>query len=503
MLDENLPTFFIKSTENDLQQTVFIGQGGNDLKPEYTIKKPNPSLPAAKNCYAIAICDSYNPDVLFAEVLVSPEWTRPTLSAAEIRAQNGIPPPPVPLVPSDFTIQLYNPDQQVKVKQIDGKAFSSAYWEFEMPQQTFRMPSASALDRTQNDPAALDITPKVSFKWKRDSKINKNISCYLGGKSTNGRKGKEPDITLAMFKSGKELTVYEPNMHRVEVEDSKGLEVVMILGAIVIRDIFFDASREMFNISGTPAPSNTRKNSGPVIGGKSTTNSHSAMATSGTLSTSPPPQRIPQSQIPPAQAGSRPHASSRPPPADARTQWEIDAETERLRKIVEREEKERARAEKEEERRIKKMLEAEEKEQRRKQAQIDRETELLRRQYGVQSQSGIPSSNPPQMPPRPAPNQTQSGAGRVQGNQPYYQPVPRPMSTGATLVGPFNSPSNWMPASMSGANGAGSSSTYRPPPQQFVNGPYLQTPNQGGPSASSSGFFGLGKKVQKKRSVFF
>ena len=46
----------------------------------------------------------------------------------------------------------------------------------------------------------------------------------LAGKSTDGKKSKEPDITIAMFRKGKELTLYQPNMHRVEVEDMKGLE---------------------------------------------------------------------------------------------------------------------------------------------------------------------------------------------------------------------------------------------------------------------------------------
>lgn len=198
MLDENLPAFFMKPNPDDpLRSTIYLGQGGQELSPEYTLRRPDPKqTPEARNCYAVALYDSHNPDVLYAEVLVQPEWTQPTLSQAEIRANNGLTPPPVPIVPNSFTIQLYNPDQQVAVKQIAGSWNSSAYWEFEMPQQTFRLPSASSLDREQDDPAASIATPKVTFKWKKDGKLSRDITCFMAGKSTNGKKSKEPDIKI-------------------------------------------------------------------------------------------------------------------------------------------------------------------------------------------------------------------------------------------------------------------------------------------------------------------
>jgi len=181
-----------------------------------------------------------------------------------------------------------------------------------------------------------DVTPKINFKWKRDGKLSKDITCVLAGKSTDGRKNKEPDITVAMFKGGKNLTVYEPNLHRVDVEDVKGLEVVLLLGPAVIKDIYFNTSREMFNI-GSPtltAANARRKNSGPVIGGK--TSSPPPAVMSGAIQpSSVAVNKIPASQILPQQ---NPVTNARPPPADPRTQWEIDAETERLKKIVEREE---------------------------------------------------------------------------------------------------------------------------------------------------------------------
>ncbi|KAH8672707.1 hypothetical protein BGZ60DRAFT_405421 [Tricladium varicosporioides] len=497
MLDENLPTFFFKqNSDNPLSTTIFLSKSGSELQPEYTFRRPDPNLPAAKNCYGVALYDSYNPEVLYAEVLVQPEWTQPTLSAAEVRAQNGIPPPPVPIVPTSFTIQLYNPDQQVIVKQIPGSTFSSAYWEFEMPQNSFRLPSSSALDRSQNDPAISAITPKIGFKWKRDGKLSKDISCYLSGKTNDGKKQKEPDITVAMHKSSRDqnhLTIYEPNMHRVDVEDVKGLEVVLILGAAVIKDIFFNANREMFNISSPTMAGTRRKNSGPVIAGTGKASSPPLM--SGAVFASSPPRvnqlnNIPQSQIPPQQVNKPPRRDSRPPPADPRTQWEIDAETARLLKEEKQREeaakKERERAEKIEEKRIKKMLEEEEKERQRKKAEVDKETERLRKQYGVPAETQF---HPP-LPSRTNGSPSQQPGFPVQMPQhqsaPHSQPPPvqRPTSTPQTQGQPHPSLNTWLGGSTSG--------------------PYLQAPGNG--TASSSGFFGLGsggKKMQKKRSVFF
>ena len=500
MLDENLPTFYIKpSSDSPLNSTIYLSQNASELQPEYTLRHPDPNLPASKNCYAIALYDSYNPEVLFAEVLVQPEWTQPTLSAAEVRAQNGVPSPPVPIVPNSFAIQLYNPDQQVIVRQISGSWNSSAHWEFEMPQNTFRMPSVSALDRSQSDPSAADTTPKIAFKWKRDGKLSKDISCTLSGKSTEGRRNKEPDITVAMFKGGKNLTLYEPNMHRVEVEDVKGLEVVFILSAAVIKDIYFNANREMFNISSphmTNMTNTKRKNSGPIIAGKSSS-SLPIMSGAGTALPPPPPrQNIPPSQMPPREnfIPQQKQQQQSIPPTNARSQWEIDAETARLKALVEAEEKERARAERDEERRIKKMLEQEEKERKRRDAEVAKETERLRKQYGVTGQDIVPRVSFTQVPPRPLEPQNQHqrpSAFPQRHSAPHSQPapVPRPMSTPGFAPGATYYPNTnqWIQG---------------PPPGPSSHSPYLQAPGNG--MASSSGFFGLGgKKVQKKRSVFF
>ncbi|ESZ98343.1 hypothetical protein SBOR_1221 [Sclerotinia borealis F-4128] len=487
MLDENLPTFFFRvSADTPLSTPIFLRQDGSDLQPEYLFRRPDSNLPASKNCYAVALYDSYNPEVLYAEVLVQPEWTQPTLSQAEVRAQNGIPSPPVPIVPNSFTIQLYNPDQQVLVKQISGSWNSSAYWEFEMPQISFRAPSASALDRSQSDPAASDFTPKVAFKWKKDGKFSKDLSCFLAGQTTEGRRSKEPDIPIAMFKGGKDLTVYQPNMHRVDVEDFKGLEVVLLLSAPVIKDIFFNASREMFNISSpntTPGPSRKRNNSGPVI----RENGRPAISPimSGGIMPSLPSRRT---------SHPLPTGPSPAPTVNPRTQWEIDAETARLKALVEAEERERQRLELLEETHIKKMLEQEEMDHRRRNAEIAKETERLRKQYGVTPvDGGLAGGQRVQFAPQQAPQ-------RPTIQTPYNSapaPARRPVSTGPFNYSMTNMTNGWL--------GGSSSSSSQPRPSQPQqnqqgNSPYLQAPGNG--TASSSGFFG-GKKMQKKKSVFF
>jgi hypothetical protein len=180
--------------------------------------------------------------VLFGEVLIVPEWTQPTMSAEAIRQNGGVAPPPEPMIPSQFTIHLYNPDQDITVRYKPKTWNTQPSWEFEMPQRTFRQPSNSTLDQTQNDPTTSALTPKLRFIWRKNGTLSKDFTCYLCGKTTtpDGRKkSKEPDITISIFKSLKEITLYEPNLYRVEMEDFKGLEVVLMLGAVVIRDFYF------------------------------------------------------------------------------------------------------------------------------------------------------------------------------------------------------------------------------------------------------------------------
>ncbi|KAI9678067.1 MAG: hypothetical protein M1817_006011 [Caeruleum heppii] len=408
MLDENLPTFHIRPSHDSTpnRSTLFLSQHGSDLEPAYTLRRPDPSLATSKNCYAIALFDSFNPDILYAEVLVKPEWTTPTLSAAEIKRGETVPPPPIPIIPNDFVIQLYAPDQQVAVKQKPSSWGGTGSWEFELPQQTFRQPSGSSLDRGQDDPAASELTPKLRFRWKKDGKLSKDLVCSLAGKSTNpdgskkkGGGSREPDITVALFKHLKDVTIYEPNLSRVEVEDPKGLEVVILLSAAAIRDMFFSNLREVFQITSPPKRNgsldNGRKSTSPPTVAAVPVPSTSALPVRQKQSTDPsisgpPPPTTNGNHLPSSSS-----SSSQPPPADGLTQWAIDAETARLaaesRRVAERqavERAERARVEEKEQRRITKMLVREEKrkaeEERRRKEDVERETERLRRVYGRQ-----------------------------------------------------------------------------------------------------------------------
>jgi hypothetical protein len=223
-------------------------------------------------------------------VLAKPGWTHPTLSQEEIRRNGGVPPPPQPVFPTEFAIQLYNPDTQVIVKQQTAKWNSTASWEFSIPQVTFRMPSSSDLDRTQTDPGADANTPRVNFVWRKEGRLGKDMTCYMTGKSTDLRgkkvkKSKEPDIAVAMFSGLKELTIMEPNLYRVEIEDYKGLEVALLLGGAVIRDLFFSDANEQFHITDPQA----RKNSAGMRARKGSSPQEGASFTPPVMTPQPPP----------------------------------------------------------------------------------------------------------------------------------------------------------------------------------------------------------------------
>ncbi len=379
--------FYLRPSSDGIKHhaTILLSHHGSEAVPEYFLRHPDPGLPASKNRYAVALYDIFNPEILFGEILIIPEWTQPTLSQEEIRSNGGVPPAPQPLLPTAFTIQLYNPDQQVTVRSYPGTWNSAPYWEFDMPQRSFRQPSNSTLDRTQSDPTVVETTPKSIFKWKKDGKLSKDYVCTLAGKSTDlhsaRRKHKEPDITIALFRHVREITIYEPNLSRVEMEDYKGLEVVLLLGAVALREVFHRQLKDVFNIVDRPhTDSNGRDSIRPNdnLQGSSAKDSAPYIAvdvqqSSSILSHKPSPRVQP---TPP-----------RLPPTDLRSQWEIDQETARLKKQLAHEERERKRAEHAEIKRIKKMIEAEEREARAKQAEIDQETERLKRLYAVEEPS--------------------------------------------------------------------------------------------------------------------
>lgn len=399
MLDENLPAFFLRPSQDGVKhhRSFYLSHHGSDPEPAYALHHADPASPSAnhKNCYAAALFDAYTPDVLFGEVLARPLWNQPTLSQEEIRRNGGVPPPPQPSLPHEFFVQLYNPDQQIKCAVKEGKWGSSDSYEFSMPETSFRTPSASNLDKGADDPSSLAITPKIIFTWRKESKLSKDLTCYMTGKSTDTEKKKskkDPDIAIALWRSLRELTIYESNLGRVDIEDPKGLEVVLLLSAVVIKDLYFsskDRLHDTFNVSsaagaagGEPRKLTPRKASSPPLA--------AAPAVQPPLP-APTPNDLKRSSLPRLQTTPpNSHTSSRPPPLDPRAQWALDAETARLRSQADAESRalarraaEREKAAEAERRRLQRVVAEEEREAaRRRREEVERETERLRRLYG-------------------------------------------------------------------------------------------------------------------------
>ncbi|CAI7637957.1 unnamed protein product [Penicillium pancosmium] len=447
MIDENLPTFFLKSDSKTPQQnTIYHRQHGNDPEPAYTLRALDPAAPASQNRYGVALCDPYVPDVVFGEVAVIPEWTQPSMSADTIRANGGAPPPPEPILPVEFTIQLYNPDQTITVKHQPKSWNKPARWEFEMPQRTFRFPSASTLDRTQSDPATADVTPKLRFSWRKDGKLSKDLTCLLHGKSTTiadtQKKSREPDITVALFQGLRELTLYEPNLYRVEMEDFKGLEVVLLLAAVAIRDIFFGLAKEAFHITAggptmtngrpqpaaTPAPAGRKSPKVQVVGAVPT------------ASGAPPPRSSTFNTMSPQSPG---------PQARRRQDELAHEETRRTQELLSAEKR------------------AQEKARQKRQAEVDKETKRLQKLYGQEEHQAriqpAPSSRP-NLPPR------HSGPSRPYSHHPSqsYSYLPQQAPT-------QQHPRYHRPQQSHGA-----------PVPTFANGPYMHAPGGRDPRIQSS-----------------
>ena len=156
-----------------------------------------------------------------------------------------------------------------------------------------------------------------------------------GGKKKGS---KEPDVTIALFKGLREITVYESNMYRLDMEDPKGLEVVLLLGAAAIRDIYFATSLwDAFNV-----PDISKRKSSSPTAGSGAVPSQLQQRPTVSLSQQPTPSR--SSSDPYRRHQNPPAPSQQPPTADPLTQWQINAETARLKKQHEAEQRERERA---------------------------------------------------------------------------------------------------------------------------------------------------------------
>ncbi|KAJ5717873.1 hypothetical protein N7488_003519 [Penicillium malachiteum] len=463
MLDENLPTFFLKNNSQTPQQsTIYYRQNGDEPEPAYTLKYLDPAAPTSQNRYGVALYDPYVPEIVYGEVAVSPEWTQPSLSADQIRNNGGNAPPPEPILPTEFSIQLYNPDQQIVIRHQAKTWNKPARWEFEMPQRSFRVPSASTLDRVQSDPAAADITPRLRFSWRKDGKLSKDLSCLLHGKTTTiadtKNKSREPDITVAIFQGLKELTMYEPNLYRVEMEDFKGLEVVLLLAAVAIRDIFFGPAKEAFHI---------------VAGGSTAVNGKAPAAVPGRKSPKAQAMGAVPPRKPPATRLSIPNAQSPAPELRKRQDQLAD----------------------EEERRTQELLAAEKREQdkvrRRKAAEVDSETKRLQEIYGQEEaqarmQRPSPSSGSrPNLPARP------SGPSKPYNSHQYSQSYSYLPSQAPQQPPRHTRPQSYYPQP-------------RPTPAPIPeNGPYPQSYGRPDPRIQSTTNFAPVRPVQPRPQSFY
>ena len=455
MLDESLPTFrYQPSQDNPLTTLLYYTFNGSDPKADYLLKRPVPST--SPNQYAIGLLDVSYQSLVYGEVLAKPVLSQPTLSAAEIKAQRErgrSSPPPAALTPDSFTIALYNPDQNIIVKRQTGRFGKSDVFEFDVPENAFAQPTTSRLDQDADAAQPTELVPKVLFRWKKDGVLTKDMTCFMCGRSVGGQKSKEPDITVALYKAGRSknddgaVTIYEPNMARVDIEDRKGLEVAFLLSAEAIRDLWLSPRLDVFNTSvaggastAPPPVANTQSQPHPRK------KSSPPPVMSGALNTGPtppPPQQQQQQQQ---------QQSAHNQPSSRKDQDAVEAETKRLQAMVKEEERQarareerakkerqqRERRDEEEARRIQKEIEREEKERRRKEAEVDKETERLRKQYGVPPPpSGPPpqDGHSPQLPPRPQftppmAYQQNQGAGYSQNGLVPPQYPPRPQSAG-------------------------------------------------------------------------
>lgn len=475
MLDENLPTFrFLPSPDNPADTLLHYTHSGSDPVPSYLIRRPSPS--ASPNRYAAAIADPSLPSIIYGETLVEPTWSSPSASD----------PRPEALTPSTTTLTLYNPDQSVDLRHSPSSWNRSESWDFDLPTRTFRIPSSSALDRSDAPPTHDASVPKVFFKWKKDGRMSRDMTCYMVGRSVDGKRSKEPDITVALFGQGRggdcAVTVYEPNLSRVEVEDRKGLEVVLLLGAEAIRSLYLNKG-DPFNLSGSAGK---RRESRPAAIQPAT-----AAAMTGAAAAPPPG---PPPGPPPAQSAQSAQPDKKPQGAGAGAAPD------------------RERRDREEQDRIRRMLEEEEaREKARRDAEVERETERLRQLYGVpgegqpqqqaQAQTQSPAQSPaqspsqgqwqggllPPLPPRPAQGSSASASGAL---------PPRPVSAEPYAYG-----------------AQGHSSSYNQSQSQGQG----QGQGQGGTKCRVEGFVNSlfrgdrerereeerRKKVHKKRSVHF
>ncbi|EPS43745.1 hypothetical protein H072_2252 [Dactylellina haptotyla CBS 200.50] len=523
--DEVLPRFQIRaSADGDgFHQTILHSHNFQPAEPAYfKTRSKHPDE------YSIALLDAYIPDILFAQVVARPTISTPSLSLDEIRRQNngGAPVLPTITLPTEFTIQLYNPESQVVVRQRTSK-WTGSYWEFTLPRHSFRQPTGSRLDAEVARNSALPPSDVSTFRWRKDGGVvsKTSLRCTMlssaatsGDKNAKKKGGAEPDITVAIMDKFKDVTIYEPSLHRVDVEDKKGLELVLVLTASVIADIYFMPPSSTFNIAVQAA---TKPSSSPNVR----------------------PQRPMPTLIPGAAGDGRRRSNSispispsggtllktPTPPNNAHTVvnnhvLQDTAALQRQQVIEERrraeEEKKRARETAKEEERIRKMLQQEDKDRKRREAQVAAETEKVRKQFGNDAQAWESLRQQQQR------TQYQGSSGHQRGNSipappTSFQPRPPQPPRPPVIFEPVNTYSAPPPQPRRHSQqlpprqplyAVPESQQARPPQGQFLSPPSAYQPQPQQQPKKKTSFLGLfggggggggGNNLTKKKSSFF
>ncbi|KAF8246544.1 hypothetical protein K440DRAFT_631056 [Wilcoxina mikolae CBS 423.85] len=394
-LDENFPTYHFtyadsKSPSPTTTHITFTANG-SPSQQLYTLSRA--SSPA--NTYTISLLDAHFPSITYATLTTTLTFAPSTDSAPRV------------VLPKDFTLHLFAPDSSIAFTH-HHSALRGSYWEFSLPKHSFPPPSNSALDATYTPP----VTDTLRFRWRKEGGVlsRSQLKCSL----VSGND--EPDIALAMYagvgdKAGRgELVVYESNFRRVEMEDLRGLEMVMLLGARIINDVWFLPTAMIFNA--------------PDVGGKQRGRGASAGAATNNPTAAPPQPPLvvpPQQQQQAVNGGTfaqrfqnqqqqqqpQQYQQRGAPPVDRLAEDHRRKQESEKRRKLEAEQRRKLEAEQRrkieaEQAAIRRMLAEEEA---REKSRIDAETERLRRVYEHEQQNmqqrrvSHPQRNQPQQRP--------------------------------------------------------------------------------------------------------
>ena len=355
---------------------VTFKANGSPVQQLYTLARD----PGPADTYAVSLLDAHFPTIRYS--------TLTTVLTPPPASDNGGP----LLLPRTFTVHLFAPDSSITVE-LHSPRLGGNHWDFALPQHSFPPPSQSAVDATYAPP----VVEMLRFRWRKEGGIlsRSQLRCSLV------HNGDEPDTVLAMYagvgdKAGRgELVVYESNFRRVEMEDLKGLEMVMLVSARAINDIWFLPTAISFNAAlGISNGSGTSANTGNASSASNTGIAGNAAATNGRQrgrGMSAPLPLNPHDQHPnsfqPAAAAAAAAAEPKKPAVDLQKQRLQEAEKRRLQEAEKRRvEAERQRAIEDEQAAIRRMLAEEEaRERARRQALVDAETEHLRRVYASEA----------------------------------------------------------------------------------------------------------------------